>query len=230
MHLRAERALGKTDGFQDGPLAAAEFDPPHRLPLQAGRIPAHVFTLGSVRGRFPALMPLTEEQINDALHDGEISRLQPRHRFLRNRERDRPARRRRDRADRARDERPATSRRRSKTEAEAALRNVAGVRERESADRHPGAARRQRRGRRGRDENQPGSNTSSPSPAARAASANRPSRPISRSRSSRPARAVGLCDCDIYGPSISLMFGIARTADGDGGQPHHPDRAIRPAS
>ena len=33
------------------------------------------------------------------------------------------------------------------------------------------------------------------------------SRRISRSRLNKPARASVLCDCDIYGPSISLMFG-----------------------
>ncbi len=38
---------------------------------------------------------------------------------------------------------------------------------------------------------------------------------------------VGLCDCDIYGPSISLMFGIARTADRHRRKQDHPDRAVQ---
>ena len=39
------------------------------------------------------------------------------------------------------------------------------------------------------------------------ASASQPLPPILPSRSARPALAAGLCDCDLYGPSIALMFG-----------------------
>ena len=38
--------------------------------------------------------------------------------------------------------------------------------------------------------------------------------------------AVGLCDCDIYGPSISLMFGSRERPMATEAQPHHPGRAI----
>ena len=75
----------------------------------------------------------------------------------------------------------------------------------------------------------PALSTSSPSPAAKAASANRPSRPISPSPSRQTnGAAVGLCDCDIYGPSIGLMFGTQRTSLRHRGQSHPAHRTLWP--
>ena len=51
------------------------------------------------------------------------------------------------------------------------------------------------------------SDTSSQWQAVKAASANQRSRRILQSHCEQTGARVGLCDCDIYGPSISLMFG-----------------------
>jgi Mrp family chromosome partitioning ATPase len=48
---------------------------------------------------------------------------------------------------------------------------------------------------------------SSPLQAARGRRANQLSRRISPWHHNNPETRVGLCDCDIYGPSIALMFG-----------------------
>ena len=61
------------------------------------------------------------------------------------------------------------------------------------------------------------SSTSSPSPAARAAWASRPSPPTSPSPCAVTTRTtrVGLCDCDLYGPSMGLMFGTHQRPTAD---------------
>ncbi len=41
--------------------------------------------------------------------------------------------------------------------------------------------------------------------------------------------AVGLCDCDIYRAQHFAHVRLPRASDGDGRQPHHSDRTIRPA-